>query len=666
MKRNGKIGLFICGGVLLCLLISCGKYSRQVEEVLSLSAENRYELEAVLEHYQDSTLKLKAVEFLITNMPGLSVVDSTSLAVYSRFYEKCDSIRLLYKETQRLHWATLVDSLWDVYKAECALRINYTPLLKIITAKQLITEVDMTFDAWRQNAFTKDCSFEDFCEYILPCYRGSNFVLDDARLRFNKKHYAQFYRDKKRTLFAETDSVLSQYRTIDFDTFYGSDISSLSAASLMQMGGGRCTERGILNSLLLSSLGVPVAVDFVPQWGNRNGAHSWNVLIANGQSFAFDPFDIESGWVCNNLYSNGGVYEQKGQGEFRAPKIYRKTYSTQQENTLINKGVVLEDIPPLFRSFKMKDVSASYFETTDVKVCLTEPAPEDAKYAYLCVFDVNGWKFVQFGKINKEVLFRAMGRNIVYLPVYYKNGLILPAASPFCLKVDGGILALNGTGESVDNLVTRNVVIQSFSNRNYLKCMSGASLVNLDNKEQKDTLCKISGILPVKRNVYKMSSPVSTRFVRINLPSDTLALGELAFYTSECKIENVKVVSSLQSLSMQETAGIIFDDFTSTSYCGKVKNRVVDIDLGRKYELTSIVVAPYVISQIFADSKYELYYWIKGGWKLLEVQKGVNPDLVFRKVPRNALFRLVHRPLDKHKKIAERIFLYENGEVLWM
>ena len=83
----------------------------------------------------------------------------------------------------------------------------------------------------------------------------------------------------------------------------------------------------------------------------------------------------------------------------------------------------------------------------------------NTKYVYLCVFNVEGWIPVQFGEIvDGKVLFRNMGRNIVYLPAYYKRGNLLPAAPPLLLKEDGSIQVLDGMGVREDSLVTRNVV----------------------------------------------------------------------------------------------------------------------------------------------------------------------------------------------------------------
>ena len=56
------------------------KKDSPLEEVLKLAGSNRHELERVIKHYSkdpEDSLKLKAAEFLILNMPGK----------YSKYYE---------------------------------------------------------------------------------------------------------------------------------------------------------------------------------------------------------------------------------------------------------------------------------------------------------------------------------------------------------------------------------------------------------------------------------------------------------------------------------------------------------------------------------------------------------------------------------------------------
>lgn len=659
-----KIHLYVYFAVCF-FFMSCSRYGRRVEEALSFSGENRHELELVLKHYQDSTSKLEAAKFLISNMMGIYTPDIASLVEMQSFYQICESVKLQYKATQRERWAVLIDSLWDVYQKDKMPEKKYTPLLKTVTAEQLIAEIELAFCSWKENVFTKDCSFDDFCEYILPLYRGNSFVLDDTRLRFYQLYKGQFYTDEKKNIFAETDSLLSYYKNIEFDTFYGSNIPILSAGALMQVSGGRCPERGTFNSLLFSALGIPIAMDFVPAWGNRNGSHSWNVLLIKNKCYAFDPFWNRYNWVFTQLYSNTGIYDPNGLREFRTPKIYRKTYSTHLETTLLDKGVSIRDIPPLFLNFKKKDVSAEYFEAVDAKVKLTEMSPEDTQYAYLCVFDLKGWVPVQFAKIvHKEAVFKDMGKNIVYLPAYYKNGQVLPAAMPFLLDAEGEVRSLNISEDLRDSIIVRNIVPEAWKNRDYLNCMVGTSVIGWNKGGGEDTLCQISALLPIKRTTHKVNTNSCYRFLRLNLPSDSIALGELSFYTSKDKIEKVKITSALQSLDRNCTPELLFDNSMSTCYRGKTKTGFVEVDLGKEYLITSIVVVPFVMSQIFRNSSYELFYW-ENEWKSLDIQEGGKSCLIFKNVPRNALLRL-KQSTKVDRKIDERIFIYKDGEVIWM
>lgn len=666
--QNNRIKLInlIAGCLFACIAISCGSYSNRIESVLALAGDNRMELEKVLEHYRDSTLKWKAAEFLLTNMQGLFVPDTAVIKDYEPFYQQCDSVRKLYKEKEGGRWNNLVDSLWGEFNAKgIAGRVRYVPLLQTATAQQMIKEIDLAFCAWRENAYTRDCPFEEFCEYILPFYRGRNFVPDDSRSSFYKLHQG-FFSQGNRPFDEVLDSLLLPYKAIVYSSFNGTGVTAISCDALAKVGGGSCIEKGTFNSALLSSLGVPITMDFVPHWGNKEQGHSWNVLIRNGKHYAFDPFLLHDDWIYNRLYANRGVYELFGQGEFRAPKIYRRTYSNHLETTLLDKGVALKDIPPLFQDFKKIDVSSEYFDSTDVEVSLTESMPVDAKYAYLCVWSLKGWIPLQFGKIeNGKAVFKGMGRNIVYMPAFYEHGNLRPAAMPLLLKEDGKTQLLDGSGQTVDSLVIRNVILATYTNKRYSECLKGTSIIGLGQYGERDILCKISGMLSEKRTVYSVNCDSCVRFIRMNLPADSVALGELSFYTGKGKVKSPRILSALQPLS-KEMPEAIFDNFTSTCFRGKVKDRCLDIDLGEECKLTGIVIVPYMASQIFENSTYELFYWKDGDWLSLEKQDGGKKiELVFRNVPGNGLFRLKQYTV-KDRKFDERIFVYKDGEVLWM
>lgn len=661
-SRSGSLKLVV-GIVIAWIIMSCAGYDRQVEQALLASGANRSELEQVLEHYKDSTLKLEAAKFLIRNMVGFSSPDSSFLVTYRPFYQKCDSFRVLYQNADRLKWARSIDSLWNVHQRKYNHRMEYNSMIETVTAKQLIGEINLAFRSWEANAFSRDCSFDDFCEYILPFDRGLGFLQDNARARFYQLHKDHFRVAESRNVLVEVDSLLSMYQRIVFDNFYRSSVPIVSVDALKSLGGGKCSDRGAFNILLLSALGMPITTDFIPVWGNRGDFHSWNAFVLNGKTYAFDPFWGKDNWVYNRLYSNVGMYDEAGYGEFRAAKIYRRTYATHLESTLLNEGVSLEDIPPLFRDFKKIDVSSEYFSGADVTVSLTEIPPEGAKYAYLGVANSENWVPVQYGRIKGgKAEFRGMGKNIVYMPIYYKNGTIRQAASPFLLKTDGTVQVLEAE-QLKDSIVIRSITPAYGENKRYQDCMVGTCITGLNKIGMEDTLCTISSILPIGHATYNVSSSRRHRFIRLNLPSDSIALGDISFHTSQGRIENVKVVSSLQSIDKNTDSSAMFDDFKSTVYRGKTKSRQIDVDLGKEYCITSIRISPYLYSGLFVNSWYELFYW-EHGWNSLGKQRGNKGCLTFRNVPHNALLRVKQSTkTDAHRK--ERIFLYENGEVIW-
>ena len=63
--------------LLISSLVSCHNFKedRQLSFALERAGENRRELEQVLEHYKNDSLKYRAACFLIKNMPGIRPED---------------------------------------------------------------------------------------------------------------------------------------------------------------------------------------------------------------------------------------------------------------------------------------------------------------------------------------------------------------------------------------------------------------------------------------------------------------------------------------------------------------------------------------------------------------------------------------------------------------
>ena len=76
--------------LLLVLLFSACSFSNQnklLYTAFSLAGENRIELEKVLTHYQNEPEKLSAARFLICNMIGKQVLDSSFTKPQKPYFE---------------------------------------------------------------------------------------------------------------------------------------------------------------------------------------------------------------------------------------------------------------------------------------------------------------------------------------------------------------------------------------------------------------------------------------------------------------------------------------------------------------------------------------------------------------------------------------------------
>ncbi len=659
MKKVYLVAMSLLGG----LIISCGGHGKQVEEALALAGDNRGELEAVLEHYKEDAPKLEAARFLIGNMPGGYGVHPKIKEDCRPFYNAYDSLARAYDYRVSTAWGKKVDSLWNHFSSFHLNQYNSCNDLEKMKAGGLIGEIELSFRAWKENVYTQDCSFEDFCEYILPYRRMNGLLTDSARHVFYARHHGKYFTRPGKNWQQEIDSLLYEYRRLTHSGFWGTGIPLWDAATFEELRHGLCLQRCWYNSLLLSSLGMPVAVDYVPAWANRNSSHTWNVVMIGGKSHAFEAFWDNDRWKYKRIYNNRTKDELWG--KFRLPKVYRHTYSNHIEGPLADAEVNRRDIPRLFRSIKKMDVSEEYFEAQDVTVELTQKIPEGARYAYLAVFGYQDWHVVQWGKIeNGKALFRKMGKDIVYLPVYYVDGRLIPAASPFQLQSDGVVRELI-PGEKTEKVALRVITGASVysGNTNYMGCMRGSRIVGLHDGEVAEELCVWKDSLALERTYQPVSAKRPYRYVRLLLPSENLALGELAFYTDEGRIEHPRVLTSLEPLGTNETTDMLTDGMDASAYRGKVAGRAIDIDLGKDYRIARISMSPYLRCEVFPTDIYELLYW-QNAWVGVERKPaGDNGYIVFDNAPRNALFMLKNRYWEG--KTAERIFLYKDGEVQW-
>lgn len=659
----------------ILLLTAC---QIQTDERLSFAfqyaGENSRELEKVLEYYRDDSLKREAAQYLITNMPGLKGYDRRLIKDLESVYEKHIRISQKYNWEKPQGWRNEIAEMWEREQPHIdLLKYPMIPDLQIIKAEWLIQEIELAFKAWQENAYTKEAPFEDFCMYILPYRFTDQFCLDNYRQLFYDRHQG-FFSQKRDDFRKLTDSLHFKYSFLGHSVGYGASIPICDIATYERIRRGICRDQTQFNALLMSALGMPIAIDFTPAWGNRSDGHSWNALVMEGKTYPFEPFWDEERWKYDQIYNNESI--DLVARKFRLPKVFRHTFELHiGDGPFFDKEEKKENVPGLFKNPRMKDVSSQYFKTTDVQVDITKRIPEDTHYCYLCVYNAISmdWTPVQWGKIKgKQATFKGMGRDIVYLPAFYVNGEIIPAAPAFRLEQDGSCRTLQPDGKKTDITVSTLSAIYSVR-RDFL---SGAQLVGCEDEGwqgEEEVLYTISDTIDTGCNSVELHPRKPYRYLRLFLPQDSIALNEIIFFERQGNqirpVSDVKLYAKTQTTNRLKPEYMV-DHLSGTGYLGafcseEEKRKGILFDLGKSCDLCGFSFVPLTNYRVNAGPSYSLCYWDRDQWIEAAVVEGENDFITFKQVPSGALY-VVKSSMPVHDTFyRERIFTYTDGIQYW-
>jgi len=415
---------------IIAFTVSCKQHSitkeipTDVQTVLDSAKQNSSELESVITHYKEinNPQKLAAAYFLIKNMEGQcyaksKLVDTTGSKVKFSVLDYED-----YK-TMVVAWDSIEDNIGAIDYTRDTLIFDITN----ISADYLIENIDLAFEAW-QKPWAKHLTFDEFCEYILP-YRSSNEPIE----KWRKQLYTRYtwledsLKDKTDPIEA-CEKINSEIKSwFSFDSRFYRHPTDLGLSEMFEYKMGRCEDMTNLAIYAMRSQGIPVMSDYTPAWPNTGNNHAWNAtLTKDGKVIIFmggltNPYDYKLG--------------------NKKAKVYRKTFGLQK-NSLKQTAPKNENIPGWLAGSHYIDVTKEYIDVVDLKLALTQEKPDSCNYAYLYVFNSGKWTAIHWGTIdsNKVATYTDMGKDIAYLPVYYKNGKYIVAGNQFILTNDGEIM----------------------------------------------------------------------------------------------------------------------------------------------------------------------------------------------------------------------------------
>ena len=650
---------------IVCLLLLCAQFpscqksveDELLEQALELAGPNREELQKVLNHYADDSLKLEAAKFLIRYMPGHhSYVDTATVKRYSL---AVDSIVESMKEEQ--DFSVIRDSINNMAHKLGVDTLQEIQDCQIITADYLIQNIDTAFYDWKQGPWAKHVCFEDFCERILPYKVEELQPLDNWRSRLKKFHSQNVDYlsccDQARNSPLAAAMILNRNLLHAIRSAWGTYIRHATCIPMehrAKLPFGRCGDYVAMTAIALRSHGIPVTIHFTPQWAKRSSDHSWNVLLQdNGKEMMF----------C-------GITDQIGEQKVLIevmPKIFRRTYSWNMELVKINKSG--EYVPPLFRDIFIRDVTKENMRCIDVKLKVNGLKH---KFAYLCVFNNQDWVPVAYGNItNGKANFKDIGPNVVYLPVVYtKEGGIVPISDPFILGYDGNIKKL-----IADNLKKKDMILDRkypVKERIYLcipRLNDGEFQASNDSDFKTYYVAhhikegKASG-----QDVHVPDTIPPCRYWRYTSNNDGsfCNIAEVMFFKSGEK-ETLKgtVIGTEGSWgnNPNSTKEAVFDGDILTAFdAPEGRGCWAGLDMGEPVKVDHIIYYGRGDGNaIEIGNEYELLYWSGSGWKSMGKQKAKNVYVKYKNVPQNALYHLKNHT----KGTDERIFTFEDGKQVW-
>jgi hypothetical protein len=397
-------------------------YPATVKAALDQAGSNRQELEAVLKHYTNDSLKYNAACFLIANMPAHD----------SRSFYWADSLnnKVSFNEFDFPDFKTAVShfnqlSLGRPLHPVTVIRQD----LETITASYLIDNIDKAFE-FRGKPWARYLSFEQFCEYLLP-YRLMDEPYAEWRTTFQQEYTALTTPLAGVSVRQACATMCDQLRSWFFNTWVVNpdkvEPAFLSPAQILFRRQGACEDMANWGGYTFRSMGIATTIDYTPAWATSTGAHFWNVAF--GEHGEAIPFVMGSEDTPNRFY----VHREPS-------KVLRITYSLQP--TTLAQQIPTGEIPEShLKASNYIDVTRDYWRVADLGVTLEGKAP--SRVAYVSVLNGLSWRLVWWGwvKDNKAV-FNDLCCGAVYLPIVYEAGKLVPAAYPCLLRKDKSLQQL--------------------------------------------------------------------------------------------------------------------------------------------------------------------------------------------------------------------------------
>lgn len=647
MKSLLLIGLNI---FVIIFITSCSsKNDHYLKQALDFAGNNRQELEKVLQHYQGDKQKEGAARFLIRNMLGKYYQEGKLIDEFHLFIDS------VYQIEQKEYDQYTINKQYRTKSKSQYNSVRQQADLQQLDADFLIAQIDAAFQVW-QKPWNKHLSFDDFCEWILP-YRIGNELPEIWRGQYCNT-FSGLLADSILTARDACIAINNELVKLPLHVF--TDFpkpADIKPSSLIHIKFGLCSDYTNLAIYAMRSVGIPVTTGSIPHWGRGNSGHSFNLLY--GEDMKYYDFAGGDHHPGDHLKRFDGI-----------PKVYQKTFSVQQ-SSLVMANTSEEEIPIFFKNPFMKDITEHFpsIHSQTVSISLNK-GNTDNKYAYLCVFDPQGWCPVDWGKIsNTEVTFNHIGPDIIYQVAGYQDNRLQPLSSPFVVDSTGKVTTYECRKERADMYLER-----KYREPKHLAAIPpafvGGKFQGSDHADFRtaEDLYTVTKAPDFKYTTVEVCPKKSYKYYRyLSSPNIRGNMAELEFYdagSQEIVKGEVLGTDSTSIYNPHATKYNVFDGDPLTFFHTRDSMTWAGLALS---EPTRINKIRYIIRNddngIRKNNLYELFYINESGeWASAGIKTADQDDLlIYEQIPRETLYWLRNHT----RGAEERIFTYENGKQIW-
>lgn len=650
---------FIWVMVMMVIMSGCVNQSR-LDFALQEAGENRHEIQAVLDHYKNDSLKYAAAVYLIEEMPYRYGLDGDEIKKLHLFYHVASCSGLSPQG--------VTDSLRKEGVVFSRDRLKVVSDIRNISADFLIDHIDMAFEIWRKQPWGKQINFDTFCHHILP-YRVGNERLKpwlcEMHERFNPLLDSICATPDSANIIKVTEALIANLQKIRRNYGHGLPSGVTIGPDNAIWFAGDCREFTDIQTYIMRAVGLPGGCDKMPMNGNYFLPHFWNYVI-----------DEDGGThYCSVLFRTPDTTPAS---DYPGPKgkVMREKFELNHEYaSRLDNYSDLKSIHPEFRYFTDEDVTPLYsgnsIQTARISLKDCYEPPGSGEYVYACLSSHLEWVPVDVALRSGDNLeIQDVDGDVVMRLGVYRDGKLHFITYPFNIcKKDGNIRFYNPQEEKENVCLLYkfdDIFREKFSIGMVGGVMEGSDCPDF---KVRDTLHIIEKAPSRLYTRVKSKSGKPYRYVRYYGPDGGKCYAsEVSFYGHEPGESRNRLLTgecigtpNFHSENKYPYTNVVDGDpYTSFVY-EKVTGGWVGLVLDSPMIVDSIVYTPRNRRNfIEAGDNYELFYCDRE-WQSLGC-KCADSDSILFKTPRGALLYLKNHSRGNQ----ERIFEYTDGkQIFW-